>query len=388
MSDAPALRANVGAEEGPVPPAARDAVEAVSALWSWCFGRGRPLRAWDGRPLAAPDWPDGLGPPDGEPVYPWLAEGPTAWWPGDPALPEPEDERAKAARALHDKAFAQAFAADEGYEPRALRGCVRSFGPQELADPEAFAGTLRRSLEGWPAWLEGAFALKPRFGTSGRGRVGGRLAELERVDWRAVLPRLAAHGGAVLEPWLSRIEDGSCQLAIAADGEVSLLGTLALRTSEAGLYRGHAGELDSRGRVFSGLAWEEELREAGAALARASAARGYRGPAGLDAFSFRDADGRERLRPIVEWNARFTTGTVVLGLVRRALPRAKARLSLGPGERRAFRFALDAPEPRWDRAGQRLGVDGWLVRLGRFGGVSPALLFGRDREALEGALAE
>jgi len=385
VSGEPPLFANVGAEGGRVPAAARDTVRAVATLWAWGFGEGRTVRLPDGEPLEVPAWPSALGPRSEAPVFPWLAEAPPAWWPGDPDWPEADPEAAAVARALHDKGFAQAFAEAEGWVPRPLRGCTRVLDPEELADADAFGELLRAAVAAWPAWLDGAFALKPRLGTSGRGRVGGRLAELERCDWRGALPRLAARGGAVLEPWLPRIDDASCQVAVTSEG-VSLLGTLQLRNRESGGYRGHAGEIDSRGRVYTGLAWDETLREAGAALAAASAGQGYRGPAGLDALSFRGPDGEEQVRPVVEWNARSTTGTVVLGLLRRALPALRHALGLGPGERRAFEFALDAP-PEWDEAARSLGERGWLVRLGEPGGLAPALLFGPDRAALASALA-
>jgi hypothetical protein len=38
----------------------------------------------------------------------------------------------------------------------------------------------------------------------------------------------------------------------------------------------------------------------------------------VDAFVFRASDGAERLRPVVELNARFTAGTIALGHLARA----------------------------------------------------------------------
>ena len=101
------------------------------------------------------------------------------------------------------------------------------------------------------------------------------------------------------------------------------------------------GELDSRGRPRTGLPEEEALREAGGVTGVRAAAAGYRGPCGLDAFAFRSPeDGARIFRPLVEFNARFTMGIVVLGLVRRALPLVKETLAIEPGMRRAFLFAF------------------------------------------------
>jgi len=76
-------------------------------------------------------------------------------------------------------------------------------------------------------------------------------------------------------------------------------------------------------------------------VARAAHAQGYHGPCGVDAFAFRGPDG-PLLRPAVELNARFTLGTIVTGLLRRARPHLRRRLPTPPGSLRALRFALPA----------------------------------------------
>ena len=89
-----------------------------------------------------------------------------------------------------------------------------------------------------------------------------------------------------------------------------MLGTMEQIVAPSGVYLGHLAEIDSRGRVFSGSAHEESLREAAAVAARHAHEEGFFGPCGIDAFGveFKDADGgtREILRPLVEFNARFT----------------------------------------------------------------------------------
>ena len=146
----------------------------------------------------------------------------------------------------------------------------------------------------------------------------------------------------MLEPWLRRRRDLSVQLHLAPDGALTLLGTLTQEVSESGVYRGHRGALDYKARVVSESECEDALLEAAVSIARAAHARGFYGPCGVDAFSFEGPDGVE-LRPAVEFNARFTTGTILVGLLRRARETIAAQLALASGERRAFRFALDAP---------------------------------------------
>jgi hypothetical protein len=382
---------NVGAEEAgewgePEPadrerPVAKDAVEPfrqlTTRLWSTLFGDACHIvdaapEAVAGRGadpgVAAPTtegrasqtqrwWPSALGPRPGAAVFPWLdAPAAAAAWLNTPAA-EGLAQRAgrqligassAVVRTVHDKAFAHRAALEEGLLPEGLVDCIEVLEPALLRDADAALAAIEARLARWPSWTQGRFTLKPRLGTSGRGRASGEAGQWERV--RGSLPRLAQSGGAVLEPWLARSGDFSAQLWIGSEGELVLLGTAELLVEPSGLYRGHRGFVDSKGRVTSGSRYDEPLREAAVAVARVAATAGYRGPCGIDAFAFEAEPGRVALRSVVEFNARFTFGTVVIGLLRRALPRIRDELSLGPGALRAFQFTLDAPAGGWPDA--------------------------------------
>ena len=127
-------------------------------------------------------------------------------------------------------------------------------------------------------------------------------------------------------------------------------------TSASGVYRGHTGEVDSRGRVFSGAPEDETLRGDAAAVASVARGRGFHGPCGVDALRYAEpASGSERqpidrLRSAVEFNARPTMGLVAIGLVKRALPRLRKRIALQPGERCGFALSYRAADdPDWRR---------------------------------------
>ena len=85
-------------------------------------------------------------------------------------------------------------------------------------------------------------------------------------------------------------------------------------------------------------------------VAEAAAAAGYHGPCGVDAFAFRGPGGESTLRSVVELNARFTMGTVALGLLRRA---CAAGVLAGPA---AWCFTLRSPPGPWDAARSFAGV--------------------------------
>jgi hypothetical protein len=167
--------------------------------------------------------------------------------------------------------------------------------------------------------------------------------------------------------------------------------------TDAGGYRGHCGEIDSRGRVFSGHPRDEALREAAAAIAARAAEHGLFGPCGIDAFTWLEpgpgdeaGDATERLRPVVELNARPTMGLVTLGLVRRALPQVREALELTPGERRGFLFTLVEDDLRAQAedivadAGPGASVL-CLTKDPEPDAPTPLLFFGREMAALREA---
>jgi hypothetical protein len=383
-------------------------VAATLRLWRHLLGASQRLLLPSGAPGAlAENWPESLGPRPSEPVFDWLAAQPAACWLADEEArlglaasgvpcPGPAPE---IVRSVHDKAFATASADAAGYAPACLAGLCVSYSPGDLADPERWVEALAARLKDWPEWTHGRFTLKPRIGSSGRGRVGGRSGALEPEKIRAALPRLARQGGAVLEPWLDRQVDLSAMLHIAEPGApgpggVTLLGTAEQRLAPSGVYLGHLGEIDSRGRVFSADPWEEAMREAAGAIAQQAQRTGYWGPCGIDGFTFRGpGPGTPILRPVVEFNARFTVGIVVIGLIRRALGQIKSSLALEPGERRGFLFALDPPPgfACWETLAEETGPGSLLLPLAGHAPddpdpAQPALLFARQADSLRAAL--
>jgi hypothetical protein len=250
---------------------------------------------------------------------------------------------------VHDKAFAHAVAEREGLLPGRLRGAVRVLDPDALQPDAAGMAAVEAALASLPDWAAVHFTLKPRQGSSGRGRVAGAHALADTPAIRGALGRLASRGGALLEPWLDRIEDLSAQLFVAPDRTLRLLGTTRVVVTRAGLYRGQRGLVDSKGRIVSGSEHDEALREAAALSARAAAAAGFRGACGIDAFSFRGPEGVV-LRPLLEINARFTVGTIAIGLVRRQQGALERHFAPAPEQRLAFHFGLTPPPAGWPQS--------------------------------------
>jgi hypothetical protein len=375
--------ANIGAEEDR-PSRAHPAVTTLQHLFALLFPAGAQSVDADGRALSATQWPHALGPPAEAAAYSWIEGALHAWLIdedaaaiadrfGEPLVGASPDVVAR----VHDKAFTRRVCDAESLLPRCLRGHLHVFEPAAADAPDETIARMQACVDAWPPFVRGRFTLKPRRGGSGRGRVGGEA----RVDTDAVrraLPRMARRGGWVLEPWLERDADLSTQLYVAPDGTLTLLATFEQLLTRSGVYRGHRGRVDHRGRITTGTPHDDALLEAATGLARAAHAEGFHGPCGIDAFLF---EGPERvlLQPAVELNARFTTGTVVAGLVRRAWPLVKPAIDASPGHLRAFHFGLDSPPGGWpDDPGL------YLVPLGRAGGpLEPALAFAAEEASLE-----
>jgi hypothetical protein len=368
----------------------------ASWLWQSLFAGGSRCL---GESETAGDsfWPKGLGVRNPHAIFAWLdVHDQAVAWLNTPAARQFARESEyrllgadpEVVREVHDKAFAHRVAVAEGMLPACLEPCIAVLEPDALRNPDRAIGEIEEKLARWPAWTAGRFTLKPRFGTSGRGRVAGDAGRVAAAS--GGFARLAASGGAMLEPWLKRTCDLSAQLWIGADQQVVLLGTTELLVEGSGLYRGHRGFVDSRGRVTSGNRYDEALCEAAVAVARAAAAAGYHGPCGVDAFAFELEPGHVELRPIVEFNARFTLGTIAIGVLRRALAEIRRKLSLDPGGSRAFLFRLDAPAGGWPEGADAQGA--LVIPLsakdpGPAARSEPGLLLANDREALDRVLA-
>ena len=173
--------------------------------------------------------------------------------------------------------------------------------------------------------------LKEPFGLAGRNVL--RLADADPTDaqLRWLRRALAPGRGVVIEPWLDRVVDFSVQMELGSQG-LRLIGFTGLLNDDAGRFRANwagpkhhrkapeevlrqlpePGILNGRiGRLYAVLAERLEPR---------LRALGHSGPLGVDAFVYRGADGRCRLKPIVEINPRYTMGRVTLEILRQVAP--------------------------------------------------------------------
>jgi uncharacterized ferritin-like protein (DUF455 family) len=135
----------------------------------------------------------------------------------------------------------------------------------------------------------------------------------------------------VIEPWLERELDFSVQLEMADDG-LKLCGYTGLINDAKGQFQGNTAAPGHQKKIPANLIapfseppdiaqrlhalyadiftlLEEDLRRVN-----------YLGPVGIDAFAYRAANGKIRLKPIVEINPRYTMGRITVELMKHAAP--------------------------------------------------------------------
>lgn len=414
----PWILPNFAAEEGADwrafarEPSARVAARLLGLLFAPTARILHPGR--DGAWIVAPAhsaWPSDLGPPPDAPALPWLDPSPEAFaWlntrtlaeavarglPGQPggrlAGAEPD-----CIEALADKRFALDCARSFGLHSPALDPLIEVLEPEDCLRVDATLARLEASLAAWPDWTGRRFTLKPRLGSSGRGRTGG-TGSVDRPAVRGALPHLARRGGALFEPWLERTRDLSVSLRIERGARhPEILASFELLTTRSGLFRGHCGEIGGDGSIASGDPEDARLRAGAMAVAEQAAARGFSGPCGVDAFRYREGE-QNGWRGAVEFNPRPTMGVVTCGLLHRARAGPAPAPAAEPGL--GFLFCLlpavdrasdDTGGAATDPAAEILALAGSGVRLldldpGRADDEPRAVLYlGPDRAALRAA---
>ena len=139
------------------------------------------------------------------------------------------------------------------------------------------------------------------FGAAGRGRrriAAGRPDPADHAWLVAGLRR----GPLLVEPWVQvRREYTRCGW-VGVDAEVLIAPPYFQSTTAQGAWTNSAEARIREVGAVDDRMLEETVARAGAALAHA----GYFGPFGIDAFRYLDAQGRERLNPLSEINARYT----------------------------------------------------------------------------------
>lgn len=169
------------------------------------------------------------------------------------------------------------------------------------------------AIRDWISKMPGPKVLKTPFGTAGNGHV------INPDVKQLYMPPMIG------EPWVERVCDFSTQWL-----NERLIGVTLFENGPGGVYRGtYAGEVEP-------WALEEHLAIA-RPLIRKIAQMGYRGNLGIDAFIY-NWEGKKRLHPIVEINARKTMSWVALQMPQKRLYYSRSSDGLLPASLKGTHF--------------------------------------------------
>lgn len=218
-------------------------------------------------------------------------------------------------------------------------------------------------------------------GASGRGAI--RILESALSDQqRNWVQRVVRQDGAVVvERWRERVADLSWQIEVHAD-TVTHHGALRFLTTAGGQYSGALLHRMTEGLPTDLVRWIHDdgrssrwLRNVqervGELVGQGLRARGYHGPAGIDAMIYRSGD-RYVFQPIVEINTRLTMGRVTLQLEKRVARRRLGAMVIVPITTFAAKHGDVAGARAWAEqyhpattvgAGPEKSIDGGIVWL-------------------------
>jgi len=150
-----------------------------------------------------------------------------------------------------------------------------------------------------------SWIVKAPFSASGRERYLIRKGPLlpDAKSRRTVEHLFERHGPLLFEPWMDRVADYGCSALLTAS-ELRIVGI-------------HRQQVDLKGQ-FAGIDLQADLPERDRerfletvnGVAVALRREGYSGPFGVDAWTYRRADGTTVFHPLGEINARMTFGLV------------------------------------------------------------------------------
>jgi uncharacterized ferritin-like protein (DUF455 family) len=210
--------------------------------------------------------------------------------------------------------------------------------------PTEMAGVSARSMEEANAAIAAIRArghhkliVKQALGLAGHNAIRLWERDVTEAQRRWISAAVERNAEVIVEPWLERVADFSVQLDMTASG-LKLVGFAGLSNDLKGQFRANWAEPGFRRRIPAGVA-ETLAGSPGDAAARNVTGqvyrlynelfarleielrkKGHQGPLGIDAFIYAAADGRPRLKPIVEINPRYTMGRLTLELMKQVAP--------------------------------------------------------------------
>jgi len=181
--------------------------------------------------------------------------------------------------------------------------------------------------------------IKESLGLAGSNAIRLFEPEILETHRRWIANAVENHRQLVVEPWLERELDFSIQLEMTADG-LKLCGYTGLINDAKGQFQANSAAPGHPKKIPADLLalfsdppdiaqrlhalYTDIFAWLGEKLRRVN----YLGPVGIDAFAYRDAERKIRLKPVVEINPRYTMGRVTVELMKHVAPGSRGLFRL------------------------------------------------------------
>ena len=257
-------------------------------------------------------------------LLPW---GVTDPWSSDPAA-------TKIAAQVNDRCYFLSVAQQQGHSLPGSR-CFHS------------ASDFHHFLEMEPETSNMPWVLKAPLSAAGRNRIVHRPTDQDPgrhgPSEKSIRRLFHQHGSLLFEPWLERIEDYGLLMEV---GPTGVNGEPQLHRQQIGPTGGFAGiELVPELGLTQGQS--DVVFQTARGVAARLADDGYRGPVGIDFWTYRNKNGDIALHPLGEINARMTFGRVARAWTEALFP------SKDP-DTHTFRLLFGPPEETVSRLRERL----------------------------------
>jgi len=179
------------------------------------------------------------------------------------------------------------------------------------------ASGMLGSVEAVEEWVAGhpktenGWIVKSEHGNSGLGNRRLPTPDLSETDRKVIRRLLCEDESVLIEPFRRRVLDLSSVFEVDTAGQALGLRLHEVVNTADGAFIGSFFEPDSPALE----PWREDMAHVVDLVAKRLAEAGYFGPVCLDSFVFEDG-GRQRLRPVVDINARLHMSAAALALWR------------------------------------------------------------------------
>ena len=173
--------------------------------------------------------------------------------------------------------------------------------------------------------------IKESLGLAGSNAMRLFEPEILKTHRRWIVNAVENHKQLVVEPWLERELDFSVQLEMSDEG-LKLCGYTGLINDARGQFQANVVLPGHQKKIPANLIalfpeppdiaqrlhalYADIFALLGDELRRVN----YLGPVGIDAFAYRDTNGKIRLKPVVEVNPRYTMGRLTVELMKHVAP--------------------------------------------------------------------